>query len=142
MVDEETAPVVELIFRLCAEGNGPRAKIARMLREQGILRRVRLSSDAQAGRAIITLIIHAGGMKAVLPIFWSRMAYLGRTTNFKTTKLSYKSKKTIENPPDKWVVFEDTHKAIIDPETWEIVQRRGNSVTVPPKWEKWECSLG
>ena len=50
-------------------------------------------------------------------------SYLGRTTNFKTAKLSYKSKKKIANPPEKWVVIENTHKAIIDPETWEIVQK-------------------
>jgi len=31
--------------------------------------------------------------------------YLGRTTNFKTTKLSYKSKKAIINPPVKRAVF-------------------------------------
>ena len=34
-VDEETAPNVRLIFRLCAEGNGP-GKIARMLKEREI----------------------------------------------------------------------------------------------------------
>jgi len=50
-------------------------------------------------------------------------AYLERTTNFKTAKLSYKSKKTIENPPDKWAVFEGTHEAIIDKDTWEAVQK-------------------
>lgn len=35
LVDEETAPTVELIFRLCVEGNGS-GKIARMLKERGI----------------------------------------------------------------------------------------------------------
>ena len=50
-------------------------------------------------------------------------AYLGRTTNFKTTKLSYKSKKTILNPPEKQVTFENTHEAIIDLNTWDMVQK-------------------
>ena len=35
VVDEETAPVVRIIFQLCAEGNGP-GKIARILREREI----------------------------------------------------------------------------------------------------------
>lgn len=48
---------------------------------------------------------------------------MGRTSNFKTTRLSFKSKKVIYNPPEKWVVFENTHEAIIDPETWAQVQK-------------------
>lgn len=35
IVDEETAPVVQLIYQLCAEGNGP-GKIARILKERKI----------------------------------------------------------------------------------------------------------
>ena len=46
---------------------------------------------------------------------------MGRTTNFKTTRPSYKSKRTIANPPEKQVTFENTHEAIIDISTWETV---------------------
>ena len=38
------------------------------------------------------------------------------------THLSYKSKKTCYNPEEKWLVFENTHEAIIDNDTWERVQ--------------------
>lgn len=37
--------------------------------------------------------------------------------NFKTRKQSYRSKKKLENPPDQWKIFENTHEAIIDEET-------------------------
>ena len=47
---------------------------------------------------------------------------LGHTVNFKTYKQSYKSKKTCYNPEEKWLVFENTHEAIIDADTWERVQ--------------------
>ena len=63
-------------------------------------------------------------------------SYLGRTTNFKTAKLSYKSKKKIANPPEKWVIIENTHKAIIDPETWEIVQKAREQRRRPTKMGK------
>lgn len=43
--------------------------------------------------------------------------------NFKTTKVSFKSKKTIENPEDRQVVFENTHEAIIDQATWDAAQK-------------------
>ena len=43
--------------------------------------------------------------------------------NFKTHVKSYKHHKTIHNSPDQWKIFEDTHEAIIDKETFEIVQK-------------------
>lgn len=48
--------------------------------------------------------------------------YLGRTVNFKTYKKSYKSKKYIENPRENWVIVENTQEAIINQETFDIVQ--------------------
>ena len=132
VIDEETAPVVELIFQLCAEGNGP-GKIARMLKERGIP----TPGTIEFHRTGRTRNYHPDA-----PCAWNEStianileqdAYLGRTTNFKTSKLSYKSKKTIENTPDKWAVFEDTHKAIIDPETWEIVQKNREQRRRPTK---------
>lgn len=122
LIDEETAPVVELIFQLCVEGNGP-GKIARMLKERGIP----TPGTIEFQRTGRTRRYHPDD-----PCRWTsdtiadileQDAYLGRTTNFKTAKLSYKSKKKITNPPEKWVVFENTHKAIIDSETWKIVQK-------------------
>ena len=51
------------------------------------------------------------------------MDYLGHTVNFKTHVKSYKVHKTIYNSPDQWKIFEGTHEAIIDKETFEIVQK-------------------
>lgn len=132
LIDEETAPVVKLIFQLCVEGNGP-GKIARMLKERGIP----TAGTIEFQRTGRTRNYHPDA-----PCSWSENsvvnileqdAYLGRTTNFKTTKLSYKSKKTIVNTPDKWAVFEDTHKAIIDKDTWELVQKAREQRRRPTK---------
>ncbi len=51
-----------------------------------------------------------------------KQEYLGHMVNFKTRKLSYKSKKKLENPPEQWKIFENTHEAIIDEETFARVQ--------------------
>lgn len=59
--------------------------------------------------------------------------YLGNTYNFKTTKKSYKSKKVIRNPEEKQVVFENTHVALIDQETWDLVQKARQSRRRPTK---------
>lgn len=48
---------------------------------------------------------------------------MGYTVNFRTESKSYKEKKNIINPPEKWAVFENTQEAIIDPETWHLVQK-------------------
>ena len=36
---------------------------------------------------------------------------------------SYKDKTPIMNPPEEWLIFEDTHEAIVDRETWELAQK-------------------
>ena len=51
-----------------------------------------------------------------------KQEYLGHMVNFKTRKQSYRSKKKLENPPDQWKIFENTHEAIIDEETFARVQ--------------------
>ncbi len=122
MTDPETAPVVRLIFQLAAEGNGP-GKIARRLREMEIVTPGTLEFE-RTGRTRRYDPEH--------PCFWlsstivhilNNRDYLGHTVNFKTTKKSYKSKKKIQNPEEKQVVFENTHEALVSQETWEVVQK-------------------
>lgn len=52
-----------------------------------------------------------------------KQEYMGHTVNFHTYKDSYKDKQAKENPKENWQIFENTHPAIIDPETWETAQR-------------------
>lgn len=51
-----------------------------------------------------------------------RLEYCGHTVNFRSTTRSFKDKAKIHRPKEEWKVFENTHKAIIDDETWELVQ--------------------
>ena len=122
VIDEETAPIVKQIFQLCAEGNGP-GRIARILSEREI---------PTPGTIIFQRRGLTGRYHPDDPCQWSEEsvsgilaqdAYLGRTTNFKYYKPSFKSKRMVKNPPEKRVTFENTHEAIIDIETWERVQK-------------------
>ena len=54
--------------------------------------------------------------------------YMGHTVNFRTTKESYKSKKFKRNDPKDWKIFENTHEAIVDPETWKLAQKARQTV--------------
>lgn len=49
--------------------------------------------------------------------------YLGHTINCKSTVASYKDKRKINRPESEWLRFENTHDAIIDETTWEIVRK-------------------
>ena len=51
-----------------------------------------------------------------------RVEYPGHTVNFKTTKQSYKSKKTLWNDPADWAIFENTQPPIIEESVFLIVQ--------------------
>ena len=121
IVDEEAAEVVKRIFSLCLDGYGP-SQIARILKEDKVI--TPTIHFQQTGRA-------ARNAPPDNPYNWTgdtiadileRPEYQGHTVNFKTYKQSYKSKKTCYNPEEKWLVFENTHEAIIDADTWQRVQ--------------------
>ena len=121
IIDEEAAPVVKQIYNLCLAGNGP-TKIARMLTEQqiptpGTLEYRRTGST----RRYYPDYPYKWATNTIVHIL-ERKEYLGHTVNFKTEKISYKVKSSVENPEEKQAVFENTHEPIIDPATWERVQ--------------------
>ena len=67
-----------------------------------------------------------------LPYFWTRETlsailgreeYLGHTVNLRTRKKSYKDKRKVDSPKEDWLIFKNTHEAIIDQETFDIVQK-------------------
>ena len=121
IIDEEAAPVVKQIYNLCLAGNGP-TKIARMLTEQ----QIPTPGTLEYRRTGSTRRYHPGyeckwATNTVVHILENR-EYTGCLVNFKTEKPSYKVKHSVENPPEKQVIFENHHEPIIDTQTWERVQ--------------------
>ena len=121
IVDEEAALIVKEIFNLCVKGYGP-SQIARILTERGIETptmyfhrkgiptpgKIKQDSDVWAMQSVVHIL--------------ENEEYLGHTINFKTYRKSYKSKKFYTNPRENWVIVENTQEAIIDQETFDIVQ--------------------
>lgn len=130
--DTETAPVVRLIFRLAVEGNGP-GKIARILREKQIVTPGTLEFHRTGRTSRYNPEFPYQWHESTVVNILEQKDYLGNTYNFKTTKKSYKSKKVIRNPEEKQVVFENTHVALIDQETWDLVQKARQSKRRPTK---------
>ena len=124
LVDEEAADVVRRIFHLSVEGKGPQT-IARTL----MMDKVERPSYylAQRGRGTCQSKTDMSRpydwTDATIRDILSKPEYMGHTVNFRAYKPSYKEKKMIKRPPEEWLIFENTHEAIVDAETWKLAQR-------------------
>ncbi len=121
--DPETAPVIKRIFEMYASGKGVK-KICAELEADEVL-----SPSVYAFRKTGS---RAGNPKLDKPYAWtirtvrnmlSNQIYCGDTVNFKTYTKSYKLKKRIKNSPENMRIFLNTHEAIIDRATFDLVQR-------------------
>lgn len=124
LIDEEAAAVVRRIFRLTIEGNGP-YEIARIFFDDKIETPAVYFGKQNKG-------IWKSKEEFPNPYNWSgyivaqilsKPEYMGHTVNFRSHKQSYKDKNSIKNPEDEWLIFENTHEAIVDKETWELAQK-------------------
>ena len=120
IIDEPAAEVVRRIFQLCLDGYGP-TQIARQLKAE------KIPTPTEHWNSIGKKCSHA----PEVPYNWnssgvadilSRQEYCGDTINFRSTTKSFKNKTKIERPEEEWQVFPDTHPAIIDRETFALVQ--------------------
>ena len=59
--------------------------------------------------------------------------YIGKLVQGKTRRLDYRSKKKMNVPMRDWVIVDNTHEAIIDKETFEIVQKIRSGKRRPTK---------
>ena len=121
IIDPEAAAVVKRIFAMCMEGRGPH-QIATQLTAEDVLNP--------------TAYKHRQGLNTPGPTpekasFWGsstvskileRREYTGCTVNFRTYRNSIWDKKQRENPPEKQLIFRDTHEAIIEEAVFERVQ--------------------
>ena len=122
LVDDEAADIVREIFSLCVGGYGP-TQIANILTERQVLcPTVYAMSKVLKQPPVIPELPYLWNAPVVSKIL-ERIEYLGHTVNFKTHVKSYKVRKKIYNDPSQWKIFRDTHEAIIDQETFDIVQK-------------------
>ena len=118
-VDEETAPVVKRIFRLCFDGYGP-MQIAKILTADSILTPTAYRQLKSTGSVTVEKPCQ-WAQKTIVGIL-EKLEYIGHTVNFKTHKKSYKNKKKMANPREEWMIFENTHEPIISQHDYDLVQ--------------------
>ena len=134
LVDPEAAEVVKRIFSMTIDGYGP-YQIASKLKEEKIL--IPSAYLAQHGEGVnknkTFKDVYGWGSSTICNLLEKR-EYLGHTINFKTRK-HFKDKKSHYVPEDEWTIFENTHEAIIDQQTFDLVQKiRGNVRRYPDGW--------
>ena len=121
IIDDEAAAVVRQIFAWCMEGYGP-SQIAHKLKDAKVdcptVHWAKMGRNAPAKTPDDPYDWAPRTISGIL----ERQEYLGHMVNFRTHRQSYKSKKKIENPQSEWKIFENTHDAIVDEETFYRVQ--------------------
>ena len=122
LVEKEAAEIVKKIYRLCIEGYGP-MQISKKLNAQKAISPV-VWKNKEGWKYKLEKVDHPElwTVSAIRRIL-SNPIYLGNTVNFRTKKKSYKSHSVVYLPKDEWVIFEDTHEAIIDRDTFDTVQK-------------------
>ena len=131
--DPETAPIVKRIFNLHASGIGI-TKIQQVFEQEKIL---------SPG---IYLFRKSGSKKGSprmdYPYYWAKTTlrrmlknpeYIGSTVSGRTYSKSNKLKNRIAIPPEDWLIFENTHEALVDRKTWDIVQKHFEGRLKPSK---------
>ena len=133
IIDPEAAAVVRRLYQFIIAGHGTHS-IARILVGEKILSPTyhrqfhgiaKYAKDHSQNP-------YAWSAAAVADII-ARPEYMGHTVNFRFTKESYKDRKSKRNAKDDWMIFENTHPAIIDPQTWETAQKCRQTIRRPDR---------
>ena len=134
LVDEEAAEVVRRIFSLTLEGYGPyqiASKLSADRIEIPVVHLARFNEGVNRSKPVKDP--YGWGSSTIVNILKKR-EYLGHTINFKTRK-HFKDKKSHYVSEDEWTIFENTHEAIIDQQTFDLVQKiRSNVRRYPNGW--------
>ena len=134
LVDEEAAEVVRRIFSLTLEGYGPyqiACKLSADRIEIPVVHLARFNEGVNRSKPVKDP--YGWGSSTIVNILKKR-EYLGHTINFKTRK-HFKDKKSHYVSEDEWTIFENTHEAIIDQQTFDMVQKiRSNVRRYPNGW--------
>ena len=134
LVDEEATEVVRRIFSLTLEGYGPyqiACKLSADRIEIPVVHLARFNEGVNRSKPVKDP--YGWGSSTIVNILKKR-EYLGHTINFKTRK-HFKDKKSHYVSEDEWTIFENTHEAIIDQQTFDLAQKiRSNVRRYPNGW--------
>ncbi|MGM9986265.1 MAG: recombinase family protein [Bacillaceae bacterium] len=112
-IDPKTAPIVKRIYHMYLEKNLGFLSIAKQLNEEGIPSPMKKEWWNRSVKLILTNPVYKG------TTIWNR-----RNGTIKSRPV-----KDIE----EWVIQDNTHEAIIEPEVWDQTQEKINKGTIPAR---------
>lgn len=121
ILDDESAAVVKKIFDMGEKGHAP-IEIARYLNNIGILTPSQYRCKNNPNLNIDNYSKRKEWTSATICKILRNAVYLGNTVQGKTTKVSFKSKITVSNDKDNWIVVKNTHEPIVSKETFDIIK--------------------
>ena len=120
IIDEAAAKTVRQIFAWCVDGLGP-TQIAKRLKAAKVPTPTEHWGNIGRNCSKPPAVPYNWCSATVADIL-GKQECCGDTVNFRSTTKSFKNKKKIERPSEEWQIFKDTHPAIIDRETFALVQ--------------------
>ncbi len=133
IVDEYAAGIVKRIFRMTADGMGYN-KITRVFREEKVLNPITYFNQNnpdfyKADYWRKEFDWHVTSVRAIL----NNEVYLGMLIYGKYRNKSMKSTSKVKNPPEDWIIAENTHEPIISKELWDTAHKVMSSKRRPVK---------
>ncbi|MCH5298477.1 MAG: recombinase family protein [Ruminococcus sp.] len=121
IIDEPAAQIVKRIFKMCLSGMGP-SQIANKLSAEKVPTPTEywISVGRKCNKPPY---VPFHWCPAMIANILKRQEYCSDTVNFRSTTKSFKNKKRVDRPESDWVIFENTHPAIIDRDTFALVQK-------------------
>ncbi|MGN9235616.1 recombinase family protein [Atopobiaceae bacterium HCP3S3_D6] len=112
--------MIRRIFRMAADAV-PITKIAETLTAERVMnpaahQEIAYGTESRNHRYQDPCLWNNGTIIRIL----ERQEYLGHTVLGKTVQENFKSKKRKWLSPEDWLIFPNTHEAIIDQETWDM----------------------
>lgn len=133
IIDPQTALIVKRIFEMYSNGIGIVRICNKCYSEKITSPSVYLFNTTGSRSGKPDLSRPYNWVTTTIRRILSNQTYYGDTVNFKTYSKSNKLKKRIKNSPENILIFKDTHEAIIDRKTFDIVQKHFEGRKRPDK---------
>lgn len=122
LVDDEAAAVVRRIYQLAIDCHGP-YEIARILEADKVEcpAYYNATHDTCMKRSNTDMSKPYAWNGVTVRNILQRPEYMGHTVNFRSSKNGLKAKRQTK-PQEEWMIFKDTHEAIIPEDRWQLAQ--------------------
>lgn len=123
LIDYETAPVVQEMFHMAESGYRP-SRIAQIFHEKGIATPAVYRCEKVPYLNISNYSHRKEWTSSMVCKMLRNIVYLGHMAQGKTTKVSFKSKITLQKQRKDWLIVLNTHEPIVSQETFDHVHNR------------------